>query len=225
MDPHTNIPSRRRFLERLGGTGAALALSACATTTVAPAHAASGGAWDVSWVDRIRRARHRAVFDETQGETALMLAARYLENVAAVYGVGTPDVIAVLNLRVRAVHVALNHAIWQKYPIGEDAHVKDAVTGAPARRNVNYAPEPGASEAYAAMTLERLHGRGTLVLVCDFALGHLATRLATTVGMTSDAVHGDLRGGLVPGAVTVPSGLFGLGEAQNAGCAFVPSAA
>lgn len=224
MDPTTGISSRRRFLERLGGAGAALALGACATTPGARTPAASRGAWDLTWLDRVRRARHRAVFDETQGAAALMLAARYLANVETVYGVGTPEVIAVLNLRVRAVHVALTHAMWQKYPIGEDAHVTDPATGASARRNINYAPDPGAGAEYAAMTLERLHGRGALVLVCDFALGHLATRLATQAGTTSDAVHAELRSGLVPGAVTVPSGIFGLGEAQNAGCALVPSA-
>jgi hypothetical protein len=131
-------------------------------------------------------------------------------------------VVAVLNLRTQAVHLALSDGVWDKYPIGEDANVKDRVTGAPARRNPSYAPAPGASDAEAGMTLERLHQRGAVVLVCDFALGHRATRLAAKVGTARDAVYEELRRGLVPGAVLVPSGIFGLGEAQNAGCAFVP---
>lgn len=222
MEPNAEATRRRDFLARIGGAGAALALTSCATPMVAQTPSTARGEWDVSWIDRVRRARHRAVFDGPQGDVALMLAARYLENIQTAYGIGAPDVIAVLNLRTRAVHLGLSHAMWEKYPIGEDANVKDPVTGTPARRNVSLAPEPGASEAYAAMSLERLRDRGAVILLCDFALGHLASRLAAKVGTASGVVHAELRGGMVPGAILVPSGIFGLGEAQNAGCAFVP---
>lgn len=222
MTDETSTPRRRDFVARLGGVGAALALGACAPRTRAPAPSAVRGEWDVSWIDRVRRAAHRAVFDGPQGDVALMLAARYLDNVEAVYGKSAPDVVAVINLRTRAVPLGLSDATWARYPIGDDANVKDAATNAPARRNLNYLADAGANAAVAGMTLERLHQRGAIVLVCDFALGHLATRLAAKVGATSEAVHAELRGGLVPGAVLVPSGIFGMGEAQNAGCAFVP---
>ena len=222
MEPNAEATRRRDFLARIGGAGAALALSSCAPPIVAQPPSTARGEWDVSWIDRVRRAKHRAVFDGPQGDVALMLAARYLENIETVYGVGAPEVIAVLNLRTRAVHLGLSHAMWEKYPIGEDANVKDPVTGNPARRNVSWAPEPGASAAYAAMSLERLRDRGAVILLCDFALGHLATRLAAKVGASSGVVHAELRGGVVPGAILVPSGIFGLGEAQNAGCAFLP---
>ena len=213
---------RREFVARAGGAAVALALGACAPRTTTTASPSVRGAWDVSWIERVKRARHRALFDGPQGDTALMLAARYLGDVEAVHGATAPDVIAVLNLRTRAVPLGLGDALWQTYPIGEDANVKEPATGAPARRNVNLVPEPGASAAVAGMTLQRLAARGAVILVCDFALGHLATRLATKIGATSDAVHAELRTGLVPGAILVPSGIYALGEAQNAGCAFVP---
>ncbi|HEU4786250.1 MAG TPA: hypothetical protein VFS57_02545 [Gemmatimonadaceae bacterium] len=60
-----------------------------------------------------------------------------------------------------------------------------------------------------------------LLLVCDFAMGHLSTRLASKVGRSADDVRADLRRSLVPGAFAVPSGIFGLARAQNAGCALV----
>jgi hypothetical protein len=63
--------------------------------------------------------------------------------------------------------------------------------------------------------------RGAVVLVCDFALGHLADRLAPKAGRTADEVRRDLRGAFVPGAYAVPSGIFGMARAQNAGCALV----
>lgn len=223
--------SRRVFLGTLGGAGAAVALGTAREVVASPvAHAepallatAAPPEWDLAWLERVRRAKHRAVFDAPQAGAVLMLAARYLDNVAAVYNVGAPEAIAVLNLRTRAVNLALSDATWQRYPIGEDAKVNDPATGAPARRNVDYAPAPNATAAYAAMTLERLHQRGALFLVCDFALGHLATRLAEKAGSGAEAVHAALRAGLVPGAVLVPSGIFGAAEAQNAGCAFVPA--
>ena len=227
--PEPPRPPRREFLHHLGATGATLALGACAPAAAA-ATAANGAApaartsaaWDLAWVDRVRRASHRALFDGPQGDVSLMLAARYLDNVEEVYGLRAPDVLAVCNLRTRAARLALADALWQKYPIGEDGNTQDPATGAPARRNLNWAPTPAMSEPEAGMTLQRLHQRGAIFLVCDFALGHLAGRLAPKAGATRDAVLAELRAGLVPGAVLVPSGIFGMGVAQNAGCAFVP---
>jgi hypothetical protein len=228
-ESQTQPPARREFLHHLGAAGATLALGAC--TPAAAASAAASGVspavrtnalWDLAWVDRVRRASHRALFDGPQGDVSLMLAARYLDNVEEVYGLRAPDVLAVCNLRTRAARLALADALWQKYPIGEDGNAQDPATGAPARRNLSFAATPAMSEAEAGMTLQRLHQRGAIFLVCDFALGHLATRLAPKAGATKEAVLADLRAGLVPGAVLVPSGIFGMGVAQNAGCAFVP---
>ncbi|HEX6965296.1 MAG TPA: hypothetical protein VF166_05820, partial [Gemmatimonadaceae bacterium] len=70
-------------------------------------------------------------------------------------------------------------------------------------------------------TIEDLVSRGAIVLVCDFALGHLSKRLAARTGQSADAVHQELRSAFVPGAYAVPSGIFGLARAQNAGCAYV----
>jgi hypothetical protein len=63
--------------------------------------------------------------------------------------------------------------------------------------------------------------RGAIILVCDFALGHLAKRLATKAGRKEDEVHRELSASFVPGAIGVPSGIFGLAKTQNAGCALV----
>jgi hypothetical protein len=229
MDPTEGTPSarspRREFLADVGLAGAALALGACTGSRAArgPAPAPARGDWDLSWLDRVRRSRHRALFDAPSGGIAPMLAARYLDNVATVYGLAapSPEVAAVINLRTVAARLGLADALWQKYPIGEDGNLKDAA-GTPVRRNPSFAPEPGASEDEAAMSLHRLQARGALLIVCDFALGHLAGRLATKVGATAPDVHAEFRRGLLPGAFLVPSGIFGMTEAQNAGCAFVP---
>jgi hypothetical protein len=70
---------------------------------------------------------------------------------------------------------------------------------------------------------EALLKSGAIPLICDFASGHLATRLATATSASPDAVHTELRQQLVPGAILVPSGIFAAAEAQNAGCAFIPT--
>ena len=70
-------------------------------------------------------------------------------------------------------------------------------------------------------TLADLLARGSIILVCDFALGHLAERIAEKTHHQPDEVHRELLSGFVPGAFAVPSGIFGLAKAQNAGCAFV----
>jgi hypothetical protein len=157
MDSSARPPAspRRDFLADVAHAGAALALGACATSPGASTPSTGGAAsarapWDVAWLDRVRRARHRALFDGPSGDVALMLAARYLDNVAAVYGAAAPEVVAVVNLRTRAVHLALSDEAWRKYPIGEDANAKDAA-GAPARRNPSLRPEPGASEPAAGI--------------------------------------------------------------------------
>ena len=72
-------------------------------------------------------------------------------------------------------------------------------------------------------SLERLQKAGAIFLICDFALGHLAGRLATKAGAEKEAVLAELRTTLVPGAILVPSGIFGAAQAQNAGCAFIPA--
>jgi len=70
-------------------------------------------------------------------------------------------------------------------------------------------------------SLADLVQRGSIALVCDFALGHLARRLATKAKRDQATVHNELRAGLVPGSYLMPSGIFGLAKAQNAGCAYV----
>jgi hypothetical protein len=155
-----------------------------------------------------------------------MLAARFLDGVQDVFAARSPDAIAIINARTRAIALGLSDAIWSRYRIAEDLGLKDAA-GQPLRTNPGWAPAPDAIPAMADIALERLVARGTIVLVCDFALGHLATRLAkgadVAPGTTAADVHASLRAGLVPGGVLVPSGIFGLGAAQNAGCAFVPA--
>jgi intracellular sulfur oxidation DsrE/DsrF family protein len=214
----THSPSRRSFLGRL----AAFTSFAIAGDVLVPSEVLAEGEWDTRWIERVRKAKHRALFDAPSPDVVLDLAARYVENVQRVYGKSTGGICPVLNIRTRASRMGLNDAMWAKYPIGEDAKVNDPETNAPSRRNLDMrVSDEKAAQGYGSF--ERLQQQGAIVLVCDFALGHLSTRLAAKTGSTGDAVHAELKRNLIPGAVLVPSGIYGAAQAQNAGCAFIPA--
>jgi hypothetical protein len=49
----------------------------------------------------------------------------------------------------------------------------------------------------------------------------MAQRIANRLGRPVDDVHRELQNERLPGSFIVPSGIFGLARAENAGCAFV----
>jgi len=72
------------------------------------------------------------------------------------------------------------------------------------------------------MALESLHGRGLISLVCNVALGNWARGRAERTKRDPESVVAEARANLIPGAILVPSGIYGLIRAQNAGCAYMP---
>jgi hypothetical protein len=225
--------SRRAFLVDAGLVGGATLLTACAGSAQAtlPGPRAveprpAVGEWDLSWTARVAAASDRAVFDMPGMEDPASpgvpeIAGRYLDNCIAVYGPHGADAIAVLNIRTRAVPMALSDAAWERFALGVEYTVTDPVTKQPAVRNPFWHRTAGAPLYPQVPSLEEFVQRGAILLVCDFALGHLSARLATKAGRSADDVHRELRGSFVPGAVAVPSGMFGLARSQNAGCAYV----
>jgi len=214
MKIYAHDKSRRSFIGHVAGMGAA--------AVIGYPEIASATEWDVSWLDAVRKAKHRALFDAPMPGNILDLATRYYNNLQTAYGRSEGSVCMVLNFRTRSTYMGVADPMWQKYPLGEDAKVTDPDTNAPARRNVDLrVSDDKAALGYGS--IERLQKVGAIILVCDFALGHLANRLAKATGGTEEAVHAELRSNLVPGAILVPSGIFSAGEAQNAGCAFIPS--
>lgn len=186
----------------------------------------AGGEWDLSWLSTLASASDRAVFDwPSLGDPAdpqvLYFAARYLDNCESVYASRKYEARAVLNIRTQAVSAALNDATWERFALGTEHDVKDPITHKTAVRNPFWHRAPDPSPGVVLPTLGDLLARGSIILVCDFALGHLAERIAEKTRRQPDDVHRELRNSFVPGAFAVPSGIFGLAKAQNAGCAFV----
>ena len=223
--------SRRTFIGQVGSlaSGAALAASVPAVARASsgvPPHILAREEWDLSWLDRLASGTDRAVFDwPSLGDPAdaivLQMASRYIENCAAAYRPGTYQVRVVLNIRTTAVPSALNDAMWERYQLGAEYGTKDPTTQQPALRNPFMYRAPSPVAGIVLPNLADLRDAGAIVLVCDFALGNLAKRLAAKTNTATEDVHRTLRSGFLPGAFAVPSGIFGLARAQNAGCALV----
>ena len=229
-DRKPQVNSRRDFVGRVGAIGAGVALAGCAPPSVVARQAVAslpphGPDWDLSWIPQVSAAPSRAVFDATSlaGGFVLDTAVRFLDNFDTVFKDHPGQARAVLMLRVRAVSMALGDSAWARYPIGEDTDTKEGDPPQPSRRNP-FQTSVRAGSIYAKSTLEALRARGTVILVCDFALGHFADRVATKIGQPPADVHKAFLQSFVPGAYSVPSGMLGLAMAQNAGCAFIPGA-
>ena len=223
--------SRRTFLTDVGRFASAVALAGSAPLSVVAAasparSSAAPGDWDLSWIDLLRPATDRAIFDwPSLGDPAdalvLQLAERYLDNCRDIYPAGSYSARVVLNIRTQATVAAMNDQLWERYSLGTEYNTKDPTTQQPATRNPFWYRAPSPVPGITMPSLADLVERNAIILVCDFAIGHLSRRLATKLGRTAEDVHADIRANLVRGSYAVPSGIFGLARAQNAGCGLV----
>src|SRR5205085_12034107 len=121
-------------------------------------------------------------------------------------------------------HLASVDRLWASYEIGVKTNVRDPMTHAHARRNPFWSAPAGSPHIHDASTLVALLGRGVTLLICNIAAMNWAARLAQKRERDVEETRNQVRNGLVPGAILVPSGIFALIRAQNAGCAFVRGA-
>ncbi len=105
--------------------------------------------------------------------------------------------------------MSFDDSLWDRFAIGEDRKIVDPTSKAPARRNL-----------YASKIAE-LTQRGLIALVCNVSMSGWARTLAEKTGTSFDAAYAEMKAHLVPGAIVVPSGIYALIRAQNAGCAMM----
>ena len=224
MAHRPDTPDRREFLEHLGvasaalfGTGA-LPLEAAAS----PPPYASGEPWDMSWLERLKSATYRAVIDANTLEEGYApdLAGGLIDTFHEVHGASDDQVRIVIVARRGGTPLVLGDTVWEKYPLGEDTKMNDG-DGNPYRRNPFYRPRPGASPQSAATKLETLQKRGVILLVCNVALNNWVRGLAEKTKRDVAEVKKEVFANLVPGTTVMPSGVFALMRAQNAGCAYM----
>jgi intracellular sulfur oxidation DsrE/DsrF family protein len=217
------MSTRRRFIAQVGAGAAASLLDV--EELEAGTRAATQGEWDTAWIARLTPAQFRVVFNvsDISDGAVLSYASAFLDHFHEVHATSDAQTQPVAVFRRLGTPIAFNDEMWDRYSIGADRKLMDPVTRAPARRNVFWkAPAGASSDAGTGPKLETLHARGMISLVCNIALENWGRSLAEQVKRDAGDVIRDLKANLVPGATLVPSGIYALIRAQNAGCAYMP---
>ena len=211
---------RRDFLKQITLAAAAVRTSAIAAPS--RAERATAATWDMSWTEAVQRADYKVAFDSPQlsDGAALDLASGILADFTEVYGAGK-DIRMVIIMRQLGHVMAFNDDLWDRYAIGEERKVNDPRTKLPARRNPWLTPNPGDADWAIASKLDTMRARGAIFLVCNRASMNWAKGAADRTKKDLEEVQNDVRKGLVPGAILMPTGVFALARAQNAGCAYM----
>jgi hypothetical protein len=125
----------------------------------------------------------------------------------------------VMILRHEAFPLALNHAMWAKYKIGEAEKIDDPETKAAAVKNPYFEPKPGVLRNDNS-AIDKLLARGTVFGACNQALRGHARRLAKNAGVTAEEAATEFAANVIPGITVIPSGVWGVNRAQEAGCTY-----
>jgi hypothetical protein len=206
-----DVTPRRGFFARAAGAVAAGVAAFSATPLRAQTAAPSGGP---DWPGALK-GRYRQVVDAYEANSGFPLA--FVHNF--LWPNDPADTSAVLVLRHGAFPIALNDAMWQKYKIGESFKINDPETQAPAVKNPFYKPKPGVL-AVDDMALDRLLAKGTVVGACNVALNVQSKRLAGNAGVSAEEAAKEWAANVIPGVTLIPSGVWGLNRAQQAGCSY-----
>jgi intracellular sulfur oxidation DsrE/DsrF family protein len=219
----TSNSDRRAFLGQLGALAATMTLDRDEMRAAAHARGANE-TWDTSWLDRLAAARFRVVFNtsEIAEGNVLSYVDSFLSDFHTVHGTTDQQTRPVVVFRRLGTPMGFNDKIWERYAIGEDLKIRDSNTHTFATRNVYWKPRDGATGWEAEYALEPLVRRGLISLVCNVALSNWSNRMAERLKRDPEAVKSEVRENLIPGAILVPSGIYALIRAQNAGCAFMP---
>ncbi|MCX5755991.1 MAG: hypothetical protein NTX19_07730 [Gemmatimonadetes bacterium] len=222
--PKSPSPRRRFIASLVGGTAALAAGTVGARDLFAqgggmPVYPPPQGGWDMSWTDKVEKAKHRLVVDCAGVDDGLALtnAQTVLAGYKDVYNTADADMAIVVVIRHKAVQMVLNDDIWAKWKIGEQLSIKDGAE--PALRNT-FAKGSGRG---GGSSMEGLMQRGVIILCCNLALMRSAGQFATAMSMPVDEARKLFIDSLVPGIIRQTNGVFAVTRAQEAGAHFLKS--
>ena len=238
-DPLLAATARRGFVGRLLGGAAAIAggallgrhAGAQAASRPAPQPASQ---WDMSWVQRVT-GEHRQVFDapEIADGTIFHQARTWMDGFRQVYGTTDAQMSAVLVIRHAAIPMVANDRLWDELRLGakigemaaDKQPIKDPASGEPARRNpflnANVKQGDRHSMLWPDGGFDTLVKRGAIVLACDLALRRLVGLVAEADKVPAAQAKEKVLANLVPGTIVMPSGIFAVTRAQEAGCQYI----
>jgi hypothetical protein len=212
--------NRRNFLSWLGVTSVAGAIGLPEIADAQPMPL--DGSYDLSWADRVAKAKARAVFDSpdiSDGE-ALGKATMWRDEYVQMYGTPRADIATVLVLRHVGIALAMDDTFWKRFGIGKEKKVLSPEGKEWADGNPVLAPAPaGSTEPYD--TLTKFIADGGIVLGCDLAFGYAAQRYKKDAKSDTAAARAEALKALVPGVILQPSGIFAVLRAQQAGAGYI----
>jgi intracellular sulfur oxidation DsrE/DsrF family protein len=204
---------RRNLFRLAGATVLGLAGLASAGSRAEAATPVAGDGPD--WPGKLK-GRHRQVVDAytVNDGRPLAFASTFLLTDAA-----PSSATSVVILRAQALPVALDSAIWEKYKIGESLKIIDPEIKAAAVKNPFLNPKRGVLLTD-DMAIDRLLGKGVVFGACNIALHGLSKQLASNAGVSADDAAKEWAANLVPEITLLPSGVWGVNRAQEAGCTY-----
>ena len=216
MHDLTDVIPRRGFFARIAGGAMALGLTGLAS---APARAAAGAEAGPDWPGTLK-GQHRQVVDAYAPNDGFPLAFAFTFLVTnGPASAGVVPATAVVVLRHTATPLALDHAMWQKYKIGQSLSILDPETKAPAVKNPFLQPKPGVLTVD-DMAIDRVLASGAVIGVCNMALKLLSGKLAQNAGVSADEAAKEWTANVIAGITVIPSGTWGLNRAQEHGCTY-----
>ena len=210
--------SRRSFMSVLTSLAGVTAIQAAGTRASAQAPAAAAQNWDLRWIDELKAAPHKQVFDMADADPmaeppALRLPRNYLDTFRDVYKLDFADVRTVVGISGHAFPVNASDRLWEKYALGERSKFIDPVTKKPSIRNLFLDDN--------TLGVKALQARGTIFWQCNIALRGISQQLAQARQVPAAEVYADLLAGLNPGVRLVPSHVMALGLVQERGATYV----
>jgi len=205
---------RRSFFSHLGGM---MVLGAAALVPKSlRAEAAAEKPDSASWPGSLN-ARHMQLVDAYEINDGYPLG--FVHNFLQPNEAANESATGVIILRHRAFPLALNHVMWEKYKIGETFKINDPETKAPAKKNPYFQAKPGVLNND-EIAIDRLLARGVIFGACGVALRGQARRLSGNAGVTAEEAAKEFTANIIPGITIIPSGVWGVNRAQEAGCTY-----
>ena len=124
-----------------------------------------------------------------------------------------------LVLRHDAFPLALGDEMWRKYKMGEAFKINDPETKAPALKNPFLRPKAGVLPAD-GMAIDLLLASGAVFGACHVALLFQSRMVAGNAGVSAEDAANEWTANVIPGITILPSGVWGVNRAQEAGCTY-----
>ena len=152
-----------------------------------------------------------------------------MQHYAEVYGATDRDLSVVVVVRHEAIPFAMKDEFWARHQLGKENKVKNVTTNKWTTRNPVLSaanPKEALGPVFGALFggagVDALLERGAIVLACNVAFERIvAYERQADKGLSPDDARNRALQSLLPGVTLMPSGIFAVSRAQEAGCQYI----